>query len=358
MAPAGAAFGDADISRWRDDALRDAYGTFLYVRRSGSTAPVSITQHPAPDPAAVYETVICSDRVQFDARWYELRTRCTVWVSAEDDVELRRIELYNDSSQTIQIELMSMFEVSLAEARADEMHPAFSNLFVCADWDARDQALYFARKPRLVTEAGLHAVHFIAHADEHVSDVRVQTDRARWLGRNRDASYPLARYDAPVAAEAAQRATGLDPLASLSMQLIVPAHGVAHVTLATAAAIERVALENLVERYRQPSIIDRSSLMSATFVSIRLREMRVRVDDLVAIQTLTTTLALVLSRPTSSDSDTLCDRQSVWRFGISGDRPIIVVSHQRLTGFAIGSIAGPGTALVVVGRIAVRPGRH
>ena len=319
-------FGAADISRWRDDALRDAYGTFLYLRRPRSMAPVSITQHPAPDPGAVYETVFCSDRVQLDARWFELRTRCTVWVSPEDDVELRRIELYNDSSQTVQLELMSMFEVSLAEARADETHPAFSNVFVCADWDAHEQALYLARKPRLVTEAGLHAVHFIAHADEHVSDVRVQTDRARWLGRNRDAAHPLARYDAPTAGDAARRATGLDPLASLSMQLTVPAHGVAHVTLATAAAIERAALEDLVERYRQPSIIDRSSLMSATLVSIRLREMRVRADDLVAIQTLTTTLALVLARPTSSDSDTLCDRQLLWRFGISGDRPIVVVS--------------------------------
>ena len=319
-------FGNTDISRWRDDALRDAYGTFLYVRRTGTAAPVSITQHPAPDPAAVYETLFCSDRVQLDARWFELRTRCTVWVSAEDDIELRRIELYNDSSQPIQIELMSMFEVSLAEARADEMHPAFANLFVCAEWDAQEQALYFARKPRLVTEEGLHAVHFIAHADEHMTHVRVQTDRARWLGRNRDASYPLARYDTPAVGEAALRATGLDPLASLSMQLNVPAYGMAQVTIATAAATGRAALETLVERYRQPSLIDRSSLMSATFASIRLREMRVRADDLVAVQSLTTALALLLARPSASDSDALCDRQLLWRFGISGDRPIIVVS--------------------------------
>ena len=75
-----------------------------------------------------------------------------------------------------------MFEVSLAEARADEMHPAFANLFVCADWDAQEQALYFARKPRLVTEEGLHAVHFIAHADEHVSTFAYKpTGRVGWV---------------------------------------------------------------------------------------------------------------------------------------------------------------------------------
>ena len=42
-------FGRADVSRWRDDALRDAYGTFFYLRRNDAGTPVSITEHPAPD---------------------------------------------------------------------------------------------------------------------------------------------------------------------------------------------------------------------------------------------------------------------------------------------------------------------
>jgi cyclic beta-1,2-glucan synthetase len=328
-------FGAADVSRWRDDALRDAWGTFFYLRRDPLAAPVSITQHPAADRAADYNATFHSDRVCFDAQWPDLRTRCTVWVSPEDDIELRSVELWNTSSQAMDIELMSMFEVSLSDCRADEMHPAFAKLFVQADWDAATRALYFVRKPRLPTEDGVHAVHFIAHGDVHLGEVRPQTDRARWLGRHRDAAHPRASYDAPTA-EAGHCVTGLDPLASLSMRLKLPAHGMTHVTVGTAAAANRAELELLVDRYRQTSMVERSSLMSGTFASIRLREMRVHADDRIAIQILATALTLLVSRPGASAGDAPApaghDRRTLWRLGISGDRPLVVVSAGTVQG--------------------------
>ncbi len=343
-------YGAADVSRWRDDALRDAHGTFFYLRRHALDTPVSITQHPAPDPAAHYTATFHSDRVALDADWPDLRSRCTVWVSPEDDIELRRVELWNHTDEPIEIELLSMFEVSLAEARADEAHPAFANLFVQADWDASDHALYVARKPRRPGEDALHAVHFITDTGEHVRGVRAQTDRARWLGRDRDASQPLAVYDAAAQAHATL-ATGLDPVAALSLHLTVPAHGSTHVTLGTAAATGRSTLEAVVDRYRQSAVVDRSTLMSATFASIRLREQRSTADDRAAMQTLTTTLALLMSRPaavgdrigaaaTAATADrpsdaakaASCDRRSLWRIGLSGDRPVIVVAISAVQG--------------------------
>ncbi|MCQ9378936.1 GH36-type glycosyl hydrolase domain-containing protein [Methyloversatilis sp. XJ19-49] len=334
-------FGTADVSRWRDDALRDVYGTFFYLRRTPDAAPVSITQHPAADPRADYSATFHSDRVCLDAQWADLRTRCTVWVSPEDDVELRRIELWNTSSEPIEVELMSMFEVSLSDARADEMHPAFAKLFVQATWDEASRAAYFSRKPRLSTESGLHAVHFIAHADPHLTSVTVQTDRARWLGRHCDAAHPRADYGKAAEPSTAPHApeqdcvTGLDPLASLSMHLRLPAHGMASLTVGTAAADARDTLQALVERYRQDAMVERSSLMSGTFASIRLREMRVNADDRAAIQLLTTTLALLMSRPVPLEAPVggaLHDRRALWRLGMSGDRPIIVVCASAVQG--------------------------
>jgi cyclic beta-1,2-glucan synthetase len=324
-------FQGLDITRWRDDALRDAHGSFLYLRRQPHLPPVSLTQHPAPDGDAHYQTTFQSDRVHLDAQWPDMRTRCTVWVSPEDDIELRQIELWNTSGQAISLELMSMFEVCLAEARADETHPAFGNLFVQADWDAGDHALYLSRQPRLSTEKGLHAVHFIAHADANLSVVRVQTDRARWMGRHRDATHPLAHVES-ILAPSGSCVTGLDPVAALSMQLTLPAYSSVQLTLGTAAGDSRAALETLVDRYHQRALIERSSLMSATFMGIRLREMALPSDDRVAIRVLTTALSMVLTRPSLPVGIGVCNRQSLWRFGISGDRPLIVVDISEVQG--------------------------
>ena len=361
-------FGDAFISRWRDDALRDAHGTFFYLRRRTVAAPalfgarlwpavaqppaalVSITQHPAPDAAAHYEATFHIDRVCLDAQWSDLYTRCSVWVSPEDDIELRQIELRNLGDDELEFDLMSAFEVSMADARADEAHPAFAKLFVRAEWNAAERALYFERQPRLATEQGLHAVHFVAQADAQVLGVQVQADRARWLGRQRDAAHPLAHYDAlPLVAPGADASadaladasadasaadaptalvTGLDPMASLSLRVRLPAHGTVRFSIATAAARTRGELEALVDKYRHPSIIERSSTMSATLAGIRLREMRTSAANLAAIQLISTPLALLMSRalPAALPEGVALNRRVLWRFGISGDRPIVLVA--------------------------------
>jgi cyclic beta-1,2-glucan glucanotransferase len=94
--------------------------------------------------------------------------------------------------------LISAFEVTLAESVADEAHPAFSNLFVRAHWHRAYDALLWERTPRLPAEPVLHAAHFFAGSDAPVGAIQVETDRAKWLGRNRDASQPLAAFERPV----------------------------------------------------------------------------------------------------------------------------------------------------------------
>jgi cyclic beta-1,2-glucan synthetase len=326
------------ITRWRDDALRDAYGSFFYLHWDQQPHLVSITQHPAPDPAAHYRSVFHADRVCFDADWPDLQAHTTVWVSPEDDIEFRQIELRNLSERTLDIELMSAFELTLADARADEAHPAFSNLFVSARWLAAQQALVFERRPRLATEQELHVAHFLADTDPQVTALRVQTDRQRWFGRNRSASRPLASLDVAPSARLDDDATGvaldtgLDPVCALAVRLRIAPNAKAQLTLATVAADTGAVLRAVIDKYRQSSHVQRASLMSATLTGIRLRALRISAENLAAVQVLTTAVLLCLTRPQLASAPIVdgpievCDRRLLWRFGISGDRPLILVS--------------------------------
>ena len=198
-------WGRDTVSRSRDDALRDAFGTFFHLRWDRQPRAVSLTQHPAPDRAAHYHASFHGDRAWFGAVWSEVEAETTVWVSPEDDIEFRRVVLRNNGDRMLDLELISSFEVSLADARADEAHPAFQNLFVSAEWQARHQALVFERKPRLATDKGVLATHFIAEAEPALTELRLQVDRQRWLGRNRGASHPLAAFDEPPVAPDGRR---------------------------------------------------------------------------------------------------------------------------------------------------------
>jgi cyclic beta-1,2-glucan synthetase len=343
--------GPDGLTRWRDDALRDALGSFFYLRWpvpdvGGLQPPMaSLTQHPAPDPQARYECTFHLDRVCFDTAWPGLQTHMTVWVSPEDDIEFREIELRNLGDEPLDIELISAFDVTLADPRADEAHPAFSSLFVSASWDAAHESLLFSRKPRLATERGLHMAHFLADRRAQVTGLQVQTDRQRWLGRNRPASQPLAAL-APVPAAAGDGAaqpldTGLDPVCALSVRLRIEPHAKARLTFATAAAHDSGRLRAVVDKYRQASHVQRASLMSATLAGIRLRALGTSPADYAAIQTLTSALVSTLARPRSGTGRAPggpappSDQRLLWRFGIAGTRPLLLVTAGATQGIGL-----------------------
>ncbi|HEX5698069.1 MAG TPA: glucoamylase family protein [Rhodoferax sp.] len=322
------------ITRWRDDALRDAHGSFFFVKWDGQAQPHSVTQHPAPDSQARYQSVFHADRVSFDAQWTDLQAHTTVWVSPEDDIEFRQVELSNLSGRTLNVELTSAFEVTLSDPRADEAHPAFTNLFITAQWLASQQALLFERKPRLPSEQGLKLAHFLTDASAPVTNVRLTTDRQRWQGRNHGTSHlaagldpaPEAPDDQPVVLD-----TGLDPVCTLAVTLRIAPGAKARLTFATTASLSTHTLRAVVDKYRLTSHVQRASLMSATMTSIRLRALRITPENFAAMQTLSTLLALSLTRvqaravrPEGTATE-VCDRRLLWRFGISGDRPIILV---------------------------------
>ncbi|MCD2339329.1 carbohydrate-binding protein [Ideonella azotifigens] len=329
------------ITRFRDDLLRGAYGSFFYLQREGLPNWQSITAHPAPDPAARYSARLQAERVIFDARWSDLHSSCTVWVSPEDDCEMRQVVLTNASPQAMALTLASCFEATLAPQRGDEAHPAFSNLFIQTRWDESELALHMVRNPRLPDEAAMRAVHFLAGAEGIIESVAPCADRARWLGRYGSSARPLGDGGAqfiptdpadPQGGAGQLVDTGLDPIAGLLVRLRIAPGASVTLTFCTAAAREADTLSALIDKYRQPSHVERAASMSYTMAGIRLRELQFEPDTWAALLNLNT---LVTGQATRTEGAAQrgpvpvaarCDRRALWRHGISGDRPLIWVS--------------------------------
>jgi cyclic beta-1,2-glucan synthetase len=336
-------WGQTGLGRWRDDALRDACGHFLYGRAVEQVdGPLfSLTQHPAPDAQADYQSTFHPDRVVFNTTWPRLETQTTVWVSPEDDIEFRQVEIHNLDDKPFSMELVSALDVTLADPRADEAHPAFSNMFVQARWLVRQRALAFSRTPRLATEKTVHMAHFLVPSDDAEQPiVRIQTNRQHWLGRNRGVHQPLGQLyelpaENPATPDIGQSSnnteisldTGLDPVCALAVRLHIPANGKVQVTFAMAASDNWDTLHAVIDKYRQINHVQRASLMSTTLASINLQSARITPENFAAIQSLTSAVVMSLARP-RQDSGMMppTDRRVLWRFGISGDRPLCVVS--------------------------------
>ena len=384
------------LTRWRDDLLRDDRGSFLYLRRESagsdsepdrSAGPRhSLTAHPAADPHASYGCRMQPDRAVFDCEWPDLAVRTAVWVSPEDDCELRQVELTNTGNVPLTLTLSLATEPTLAPQRADEAHPSFSNLFVQASWDATERALYLRRRPRLATEHEVRAVHFLAQAQCEVSEVQPCADRLRWFGRYGSPAQPVGdgalawwpetAEDTPVVDAAtppdAQPLlqspplpgrlldTGMDPMAVISARIVLAPGATSRLTFVSAAAATQDELDALVDKYRQAHHVERASSMSHTMASILLHDTRLDADSWVAMLHLQTLLSTVPTRELPGDlvPADRCDKRLLWRHGIGGDRPILCVEIHNETGLALVHLmvraliawaaAGQGVDLVVI----------
>ncbi|HSV52604.1 MAG TPA: glucoamylase family protein [Burkholderiaceae bacterium] len=309
------------ISRWRDDLLRDQLGTFIYVCREGDKRLVSLTAHPAPHPGWRYKAKFLADRVQFDANSAELESTVTVLVSPEDDTEIRTLTLLNRSSVAVVYEVVTCFEAVLAEQRADEAHPAFSNLFVQTAWRPEWRALILSRTPRLAGDPVVTAAHFLTHTDADLISVQCLADRRSFAGRNQPPDQPVMRAQATQAD--GTPINGLDPIAGLRVKLRIAAGAVARLGFATAAAESADELAGRIDKYMQRMHVDRATRMAATLAQVRLRDLGIDPKESAAVQDLTTALMYTTPRPVSDAG--LIDQRQLWRYGISGDKPIILV---------------------------------
>ena len=328
-----------NISRWRDDLLRDEYGSFIYLRADGDTAAYSITAHPAPHPQWRYSCCFMADRVQFDAASSDVEATTTVLVSPEDDTALRTVVITNLLDVPVTYEVVSCFEVVLADAKADEAHPAFSNLFIETTWHPPWRALMLTRRPRLQGDPQVSAAHFLAEADADIVSLNCITDRRAFLGRNRSRAQPAMAQqtrannttliDTP--------ANGLDPVACLLVKVRIPAGGVARLSFATTAAADSDELADRIDKYLQPMHLERAARMASTLAQVRLRDLGIDADENAALQDLTT--ALVYSSPRlniiKNTNNALVDQRQLWRLGISGDKPILLVRIHAIEGLGL-----------------------
>src|SRR5690606_31773589 len=86
---------DLAVTRWREDATTDGWGTFCYLRDTGTGALWSSAYQPTRRWSDHYEAIFVQGRAEYRRRDEEIDSHTEIAVSPEDDVEVRRVTLTN-----------------------------------------------------------------------------------------------------------------------------------------------------------------------------------------------------------------------------------------------------------------------
>ncbi|PCE25957.1 glycosyl transferase [Paraburkholderia acidicola] len=317
---------DTAVTRWREDATRDDWGSFIFLRDARSGQVWSAGAQPVDSEAEYEEVVFGEDHAEFIRRDGSLTTTMDVLVSGEADGEVRRVSLANSGRRVREIELTSYAEIVLATPAADNAHPAFSRMFVQTEHLAEFGALVATRRPRSHDEKQMWAAHFAVVDGEIAADPQYESDRARFLGRGRNAGTADAILgDRPLSNSAG---TVLDPVFALRYRVLVPPGKVARVTFWTVVAESRAQLLDMIDKHHDRNAFGRAKTLAWTQAQVQLRHLDVEAEEAADFQRLAAPLIYADAR-FRAPSDTIVRgagaQSGLWPHAISGDLPIVLL---------------------------------
>jgi cyclic beta-1,2-glucan synthetase len=250
------AWGETTLTAWDGDRVEDADGLFIYLRDLDDGRLWSAASQPCGGAADAQRCEYGDGRMRIERRTHGIASSLEVCVAAADDVELRRVTVRNTSDRPRRIEITTYSEIILTTAAAFAAHPAFAKLFV--QTELVDGVAVARRRPRSASE---HPPG-MAQALYGPGQLEIETDRARFVGRNRSPAAP-AVFDRSQALSGTLGSV-LDPIFALRRSTVVPPGADATWDLATAAAADPDAARALVTAAAERGWRDRAFAAAAT----------------------------------------------------------------------------------------------
>ncbi len=319
---------DLAVTRWREDATSDRWGTFIYLRDCDTGHYWSAAHQPTLRQADHYEAIFVQARAEYRRRDHTIETHTEISVSPEDDVEIRRVTLTNLSARTRCIEVTSYAEVVLASLNADLAHRAFSNLFVQTEILSDQQAILCTRRRRMPGEQVPWMFHLLAVPDAAAGEPSYETSRAKFIGRCRTVGNPVM-LDSADSRSILSNTDGsvLDPIVAIRRTVNLLADESATVQIISGVAESREAALAVLEKYCDRHFVERAFEMAWFQSQEVLRYLTASEADAQTYGRLAGSVIYASALRRSVPSIIIRNRlgqSGLWRFAISGDLPIIL----------------------------------
>ena len=317
---------DIALTRWREDATCDDWGTFCFIKDVDNNEYWSAAYQPALQPGNNYEAVFSQGRAEFRRRDLSLETHTEIVVSPEDDIELRRIHISNKSRRKRIIEITSYAEVVLAPAKADEAHPAFSNLFVQTAINKQKNAITCTRRPRSATEITPCMFHLMKVHDAETKNISYETNRSNFIGRGNSIHNPQVMNRSNTLTDT--EGSVLDPIISIRYRIVIEPQETIIADLIFGAADTIDTCNFLIDKYQDRNLTNRVLELAWTHSQVILRQINAIESDAQLYARLAGSILFANPSLRTDPSVMLKNNRGqsgLWGYSISGDLPIVLL---------------------------------
>lgn len=319
---------DLQITRWREDTVSRRSGYFFYLRDINSNRIWSAAFEPLNIKPDKYEAKFSQDKAEFLRQDGNIETHTEICISPEDNCEIRKITIKNHSSDYHTIECTSYFEVVLSAHQADMAHPAFNNLFIRTEEALQYNTILALRRQREENKNAVWAFHTLTVEGECLGNIEYETDRYKFIGRNRDISNPYALFH-PLSNTSG---AALDPVMSLRRRVRIEPGKSVTLSYITGSSESREAALEMAKKYSENTNIERAFELAYIRSQMETRYLELNESEITTFDDMIS--HIIYSSPLRQKFAELIKnntkgQQGLWPYGISGDVPIVLVSIKR-----------------------------
>lgn len=322
----------AGVSKYKDMYINrfkatDDYsqGIYFYIKNI-KTKDIWTTNYSQNDLKKTnYEISFMPDKDETKIRNGNIKSKVTITVDGNEPVEIRRLTLENIGNDEEVLEISSYFEPVLSNKFQEYAHPAFNNLFLIYEFNENKNTLIIKRKAREENGEGLYLATSLFASGEENFELEYEIDKDKFLGRGNLNIPKMIKNSIPFS-----KKVGLvtESVVAFKRTIKLKPNEVKNLDLILSVGFNKEkAIENL-EKYKIEENVKKAFELSKARTEAESRYLRIKGKDIENFQKMLS--YIVFQNPAKSTiaeqfKNKTFNQSGLWKYGISGDLPIILV---------------------------------
>lgn len=312
------------LNRYRKVTEQD-YGMFMYIKDLDTDYVWSNTYAPVNKKCDNYEVVFASDNIKYIRKDGVITTKTEIIVMSSHHGEIRKVTFRNNSDEVKSLELTTYTEVILSSNMDDVSHRVFNSMFITSEFDKKSNSLIMKRRSR--GDAAVNSYMFNRLLiEDPLEDYSYETERCSFVGRGRTVNDPVM-LDNKLTNYVGDN---LDPVMSIRNKILIGPNSSTTVYYIAGFGRSREQINDIIESYNDKKKIDNAfkvatlnNIVNTKMLSITGSDMRLY--NIMLNYLYQTTKISVSEERNEILRQNALGQNALWKFGVSGDRPIILV---------------------------------
>ncbi len=277
-----------------------------------------------------YNISFMPDKVKQELVNNNIKSKIETTIASEEGTEIRRLTLNSENQEEVTLEVSAYFEPILSTKEQDYAHQAFNNLFLITRYDQETSSLIVKRKNRDANIKEMRMIVNLSTNSEVVGDLEYEIDSERFFGRGNIGVPVMVKNSIPFS-----KKIGLvtEPIIALKKTVSIKPKEEIYIDLIISVGEHEEILKDNVKKYQIKENVKKDFEIAKARVEAESRYLSIKGEDIEIYQKILSYMLFDNSAKAIQQNsiDKKAHRQEkLWKYGISGDLPIILVKIRNV----------------------------